>query len=244
MQKSIISTAVALTFVGFSLSSCGKIITIKSDKDNIEHKLDVRGSFDAIESKGVTDVKYVDGPLSVVLSAPEEIIDEISVEVKDGSLVVGMKHEGPLNGRFHSCLTVSAPGVTKFYSYGTGDFEMANLTGKDIVFETYGTGDFEAVSVKCADFKLISAGTGDADIRTLSADFADMSTSGTGDFEIGTIQAGRLKITAGGTGDVEIKSGRVNQADLFNSSTGDIDLRGVSIGNVNRNKNGVGDIEL
>lgn len=242
MKKSVILTAVALSAI--ALSSCGKIITIKSKKDNVVHKLNITGTFDAIETNGITDVKYIDGPLSVVLSAPEEIIDDISVELKDGRLVVGMKRELHLNGRYNILLTVSAPGVSKFYSYGTGDFEIDNLKGKDIVIETCGTGDFDAVSVECSVFTLKSTGTGDAGIKTLSADFADLGTSGTGGFEIGAIKAGKLKVTTSGTGDVEIKSGWAGKAELCNSSTGDIDLRGVSLESVDRDDNGIGDIKL
>lgn len=228
----------------FTFSSCGKIITIKTNKDNIERKLDIKANFSAIETNDFTDVKYTVGPLGVSLSAPAEIIDYISVEVKGDRLVVDMKNRVNLKGRYYSLLTVSAPAVSRFYSNGTGDFDISDLSVSDIVFESNGTGDFDVASVNCTNFTLTSNGTGDASVKSLTADYVDMRTSGTGDIEIGTLQAVKIKAVTNGTGDIEIYQGQADHADLLDSSTGDIVMRGVKLGSVTKENSGTGDIEL
>lgn len=228
-----------------SLTSCGNIITIQSKADDVKRTINVSGQFNAIETNDITDVKYTDGPLSITLSAPEEIIGLIDVKLVNGTLVVDMEDDShKLNGNYHAELTVSAPGVTNFRTNGTGDFDLSNINGKEIVFESNGTGDFEAHSLNCTTFKLNTRGTGDAVIKYIQAEDMEVFTSGTGDIEITEIKVNNLVASASGTGDIDFSRGSAVKAMLTNSSTGDINMRNVEIGSVQQSNSGVGDINL
>lgn len=241
----ILATAAISILSISSLASCSNIITIKSKADDVTRTINVSGQFNAIETNDITDVKYTEGPLSITLSAPEEIIGKIEVKLVDGTLVVDMEDGShKLNGNYHAELTVSAPGVTYFRTNGTGDFDLANINGKEIVFESNGTGDFEAHSLNCTTFKLNTRGTGDAVIKYVQADDMDVYTSGTGDIEITEIKVNNLVASSSGTGDIDFSRGYAAKAKLTNSSTGDINMHNVQIGSAQQSNTGTGDINL
>jgi hypothetical protein len=246
MKTSAILASAAISILALSsMSSCGKIITVKSKADDVKRTINVKGQFSAIRTNDITDVKYTDGPLSITLSAPDEIIDLIHVTVQDGTLVVDMdESDRRFNGNFHSELTVSAPGVTSFCTNGTGDFDLDNINGNVIIFESNGTGDFEAHSLNCTTFKLSTNGTGDAVIKHVQAEDMDLYSAGTGDIEITEIKVNKLVASTYGTGDIDFNRGSAQTAKLTNCSTGDINMRNVKIGSVEQYNSGAGDINL
>lgn len=244
MKASAILAASAAIIASAALNSCGKIITVKSKDENVERKLVVSGNFSAIESNDITDVTYTDGPLAITLSAPEELIDKIDVKVKNGVLTIDMRDSEKVKGNYHTHLSVSAPGVTRFYSNGIGDFDILKVSGDDILFESNGIGDFEANSLECSSLTVTSNGIGDAEIKSITAAKVNLSSYGTGDIKIDRIKTGTMTVMTCGTGDIRITAGNVENAELTNSSTGDIDLIDVTVGKVNQSNSGTGDINI
>lgn len=244
MKTSAILVASATLMALPTFCSCGKIITVRSKSDNVERKIDVSGQFTAIESNDRTDVSYVDGPIGITLSAPEELIDRVDVKVKNGVLVISNKTHYTVNGNYNTHLTVSAPGVKRFYSNGTGDFDIQKVSGGDIIFETKGTGDFKAKELDCSSLTVTGNGTGDVEIESVSAAEVRLSLYGTGDIEIDRIKAGKLAAKTNGTGDIQIGDGNVDYAELTNFSTGDINMAHVTVGNVKQSNVGTGDINI
>lgn len=231
-----------------TLTSCiPGVVKVTSNKNNIDRKINIDTPFTAILSEGETDVIYKDGPLSISLNAPENKIDDILVKVSDGTLIVTVKENRKnhnFNGRYHSTLTVSAPGVSDFRSTGTGDFDISDLDVPVATFITEGTGDFEAETVKCDKFILNSRGTGDADFRSVNAEYVTLRSDGTGDLDIKTIVCSEADITSNGTGNVTLNDGNIKSGTLTNNGVGDIEIRNVKFGNVSVLKYGTGDISI
>lgn len=224
-----------LSLIGMSmlLSSClGVRITNSANNKTKEYK--VNSAFHGIETAATADVEYIESDsVKVEIKAPDGAFDLVTVEVKDGVLVISQKDVNRSNhsnfDKYTVKAKVSAPGIDYLSTTGTGDIKAQFVTGDKIELLTYGTGDIDIQILQCDEVTFNSYGTGDIEILNLSANNAITETSGTGDIEIKEISATDLKATTSGTGDITIKTGNIGKAWFSVSGTGEIDARGTKI---------------
>ncbi|MDE7179823.1 MAG: DUF2807 domain-containing protein [Muribaculaceae bacterium] len=239
IRNTIILSALSAAFI-IGSSSCFRIA-----KDNfragftagmedygqqVTTPVEVTDSFFSIDTYTTTDIEYVNGPVSVTLTAPEKIIGKIEVKVENGTLKVGIpdKEDNRNLGMIKSTLVVSAPGVNKFISTGTGDIDIKGAESKEIVLNTTGTGDIDVSRANCVKFTANTSGTGDIEAEYVNCTIAELNTSGTGDIEIKRISAEKISGMSSGTGDIEVK-GECDQVNISKSGIGSVNTRGLEI---------------
>ncbi|MDE6007181.1 MAG: DUF2807 domain-containing protein [Muribaculaceae bacterium] len=231
MRNKIIST-IAISAIGILSTSCIKIGTSQKDYgEAVTTTVNITEDFNTIITSGITDIEFVPGPVSMTLTAPEKIIDNIKIEVRNGTLYVEEKKGFEIknfSNNFQAKLTVSAPSVSKFETTGIGDFEIKRLHEKEVSLITTGTGDISLQTARCTKLSAHGSGTGDIDISYLSCVVAECSTSGTGDITFTRLVADRLNGTTSGIGDITV-SGECKEATLESSGMGDINRKGLEI---------------
>lgn len=226
----IISTA--LMTVG-----CSKIIRVTTSDDNLTKRVVIDRGFHGIQTMSTADIEYTQSDsVSVTVNAPEAVINEISVDIKDGILIVSEKdREKPSVGnrnvinKFNITVKISAPDVNYFSSLGTGDITAQSLKGDSLSFSTRGTGDIEIANIEAHYVNAVTDGTGDIEIKKLRCDKAELYTRGTGDIEVNDIKTTDVISSTKGTGDISFKKGSIKSAVLFKSGTGDLEYKGVKI---------------
>ena len=209
------------------LSSCG--VKIYTKKDNVSRRLEVKGNFTAIETRGMTDVIYQPGSPSIVLKAPKDFLSNINVYIENGTLIIENRENKNLS-YVGSSITVTWDSVSKFTTLGTGDIDIKNLNTNDLTLYTYGTGDIECKESKCTRLYAETGGTGDIEIKDMNCESAKLITEGTGDIEVVGIKAsGLINACTLGTGDIEI-IGTCGALSKDKSGTGSININRLKVG--------------
>lgn len=231
MKKHITGILVA-TVIGMMMTGCISIGSSEKDYGKQMSKtITLNSDFTSIESSGITDIEYVQGPTSITLTAPEKIIENIKIEIRSGVLYVKDVKNLELNGFSNikkAKLTVSAPSVGTFITSGIGDIDIKRLNVKEISLITNGTGDINLQTARCTKLNAESSGTGDIEISHLTCVVAECNTSGTGDITLDRLVAERISGYTSGMGDIKV-SGECKEENLRSSGMGDINSRGLEI---------------
>lgn len=230
MRKIIYIAAIGLAMA--SVTSCGKVIKIHTDKDNKVKEIAVKEHFTAIEAYNTTDIEYIDGPAKIMLSAPEKMIGNILVYVVDGKLIITQREDVKnvsMDMMMKSKLTISYPGVNSFGTYGTGDIKINTLNADSLFLNSYGTGDIESKQITCNVITALTAGTGDVEVKKLKCKEATLTSQGTGDIDIFGIDAYSISAFTNGTGDITM-AGKCKKFESGENGTGDINAKRLSIG--------------
>ena len=189
-------------------------------------------SFDAVQVAGAMDVVYIqeDATPSAVLRTDENLIEEYTLEVQEGVLVVSHKKGSmpiPTKG---TRITVTAPDLRSMKLAGSGDCSIPNglQTAKDFTFSVSGSGDLDAYSIRCGNFTSSVSGSGDISVGTLICNDAEMSVSGSGDIEIKALTAENVSIAISGSGSGDICCREAGDINVRISGSGSISLSGTA----------------
>jgi hypothetical protein len=154
--------------------------------------------FTRIENRSSVDVRLRVGPTQrVEVLAGEKVIDDVSTEVRDGTLEVDFDHDGWGGDDVEVVATV--PELTGIDAQGSGDFDVEGVGAKEFELVSDGSSDIELAGT--AGRLLVSLdGSGDVDLADLAARDAQVSVDGSGDVDVRA--AGRLDIRLDGSGDI------------------------------------------
>ena len=204
-MKKILFLSVALLAVlacNFVVAAPGK--HIKGNGVKVEKSYDL-DSFNAVKVNGSTDVVFSQGPQKVVLSADENLIDVFKVEVRDGSLYLGVERGTGFSTRNKVVFTVSSPELNAVKVNGSGDFKVRNVLDSDnLSLSINGSGDIEADKVECKNLSCNINGSGDIEVDALSAASADVKINGSGDVTLVCREVHEVTATVNGSGDVDL----------------------------------------
>lgn len=218
--------------LSISFSNCLGV-KISNPADNLTTVVKVDAPFHGIETTGTADIEYIPGDaIKIEISAPEEIMPNITVKVEKGVLKIGQKESTFTNrniGKYAISARVTAPGIDCFKTYGTGDMKVEYITGKKLKFYTYGTGNINTENVECDEAYFKTYGTGDINIDKLNITTGELETAGTGDIKIKMINATDLKANTSGTGDIDLMGGHIIEGSFKATGTGDIEAKKVSV---------------
>lgn len=217
-NKVIGAIAIASTIM---LCSCG--IKVYSDKDYIKREIKITAPFNAIESYDTSDVIYTNGDQpSVVVFAPEELMNRIQVRIENGKLIISQESSHNNFGNLaRAKIEVSYQGVNRFSTYGTGDFKISELKVDTLRLETAGTGDIDGKKINASVMIAETLGTGDIELDKVAAKNIFLSSNGTGDIEIESVDADNITAKTVGTGDIVLK-GKCNTLESYADGTGKI----------------------
>lgn len=168
MNKLITSLLAAAVLI--PTSACAETKTIYGSK-NIVTKNVTTGNFNSITTTSSVDVEFRQSATqSIVISAPDNIMEYVDVKVSGKELKVGYKT--PVNLVLNNTkvvVKVTAPDVTTFTTGSSGDIDIESnldVTG-DVTFSTNSSGDIEAHAIKCKNFKAQTGSSGDIEAKML-----------------------------------------------------------------------------
>ena len=218
-MKKILFLSVALLAVlacNFVVAAPGK--HIKGNGVKVEKSFDT-APFDAVRLNGSFDVVFTQGPQKVVLSADENLIDVFKVEVRDGSLYLGVERGTGFSTRNKVVFTVSSPELNAVKVNGSGDFKVRKVLDSDnLSLSINGSGDFEADAIECRNLLSHINGSGDIEVNALTASSADVKINGSGDVKLVCREVGEATAKVNGSGDVDLYGNVASVASKVNGS--------------------------
>lgn len=191
-----------------------------------EHRA-LRG-FERIELLGSLDVEYTQADsFSVVVMAPDKVIDYVETRVEGNKLIVNMK------------------GGDQLLNLGTADSDdvTVRVTSPDFLgIELRGSGDFECKQLLDTDnLDIVLKGSGDIDFHDIICDRVNVSLVGSGDVEVKNVQTQLSQMKLVGSGDIEMRFTNSGSVTSQLTGSGDITLKG-SVKSFNYNVRGTGEI--
>ena len=231
------SVLALLLFASVSLSSC-RVVIVKDKSalnretiqpsENIVDSLYTLAPFDAVKVSGAGKVFFTQGQEFLKVSAPDNLIDKISVRVEGSTLVI--KPEVNSAGRLDDCLvyTLCCPSLEEITVSGSVDFISENvLSCSSLSVAASGSSDVDLRGLDCSgDAEFSLSGSSDLKGFGLKARSFDVSLSGSCDMDVDGLVAERVDVSGSGSTDVELKNLEVKKMDVALSGSGDICLTG------------------
>ena len=212
-MKKLSILVIALTVVNFLSAQSSKTFDLDS--------------FDAISISNSADVEFTQGPQSVSVSGPQELIDKLEVTVEKGSLNIQNKKgkSGNWSGNKNLVFKVSAPNLKALAISGSGDFVFASGLKADAFSMTVsGSGDVETKGdLMFGNLSIVISGSGDISLRG-SSDKSSIVISGSGDLEAEALKCKTVNIVNSGSADIEIYASE--KVSVVNSGSGDVEIEG------------------
>ena len=208
------------------LTACNVHFT-KRVKAQAEEQRQLKG-FERIELLGSLDVKYEQtDSFSVVVKAPQKVIDDVQTRVEGNKLVVNMK------------------GSNKFLNMGVSDSKGVTVyvTSPDFIgIELKGSGDFECKKLLDTDrLDIVLRGSGDIAFDDIICDQVNVTLVGSGDVDVKHVKALRSTVDLVGSGDVKMRFDDSGEVESLLTGSGDITLSG-AVKNYKSHVRGSGDM--
>jgi uncharacterized protein YijF (DUF1287 family) len=187
-------------------------------------------AFEKLELSTSGDILFTptDGEVSIELTVPNTVVDDVEVYVKDNKLVfrnkVGRNLVLPRDARL--TLTVKAPMVRQITLNGSGDIQIlsAFTLDSDLKVLINGSGDLKFAQGVCQDFSILTNGSGDVVGKSLQAASLSASVNGSGDLKLDHVQATNISTAVKGSGDVDL-AGKCDEASFTIVGSGDVEAK-------------------
>lgn len=238
----------------------------KGDAQTVSRAVELKGSFEALSLSGVANATFTraEGEPSVVVNAPEDVIDLVTVEVKGGTLYVStkdMKNKNFKDKRIEVAISCERLGDVSIKGTGgltcndalegesvsvtvsgTGGVSCQQGIEADVVsLKLSGTGGIHSERIACQRCSADLSGTGGFHAGELKADDVSLHLSGTGAMHIGGIDARSISAHNSGTGSINL-SGKAEEAEYHSSGTGSVNAEDCEVKNVTAHSSGVGKV--
>ncbi|MCS0498617.1 head GIN domain-containing protein [Protaetiibacter mangrovi] len=187
-----------------------------------------------LETAGDVVVQLGDEP-GLTVRAPRSVVDRLTVDEEDGTLVLGMTGPGIWAGRIDYTLTVRT--LDDVEVEGSGDVRADLSAAHDVAIDITGSGDVRATGVDADSVDVAVEGSGDVRIEG-TADAGRLSVSGSGDIDAARLVLRTASAETSGSGDVAVHA--TGTLDARISGSGDIRVTGSP--RVTRDVSGSGDL--
>lgn len=185
------------------------------------------GEFDRIELAGAYDTTVRTGSApSVNARGAQEAIDDLQVEVRNGTLVISQKKRSGFNWRTRGKLelTVTVPNLRAAELAGAGDIRIDRVSGDSFEGQIRGAGDLRIERVEVGSLKLAIAGAGNATAGSGTARSVDYSIAGAGDIQAQGVSSETAAVSVKGAGGVRAQATKTASVSIMGA--GDVDLTG------------------
>lgn len=218
-----------MALIAFLMISCaGTSETIVPSKNYVTKKVHT-GSFKGISTSTSIDVLYTQtaGSRDVEVYAPDNLMEYIKVEVKEGVLNVRFKSKDKnglnIRGTHNINVSVSAPAVSELRTSSSGDIILQNglKTDGDVRMYASSSGDIKGGEVVCTSLSLTASSSGDVKISKVTAESVNAQSSSSGDIILSGI-TDTAHLSASSSGDVSAKQLKANRVTAKASSSGDV----------------------
>lgn len=190
-------------------------------------------SFISISQIGSVDIVYKQSDkCTVVVDAPNDVIDKVKTSVDDGCLTV--KYESNSDWRNFNragcvTVTVTSPDLVGVSIAGSGSFSADGLVDTDIMnLSVAGSGDITMKNLQCDRLKASVAGSGSLCLDSVRTLASSLSVAGSGDIKAHFLQSGPLNCSVAGSGDITV-SGQVSHIDQTSVGSGDINVSALQL---------------
>lgn len=196
-------------------------ISVDKNSPVITKDFDVE-HFDDIKISASCAVEYVQGPQSVSITCPEQIMEHLIVSVDNGSLNIKLDRH--------------------FFNYKHKSFTIRVASRELEGVEINGAAKFNAGDgIRAKNFNATVNGAAEIRIEGLRASEATIISNGASDTIIHDIDCEELSTTINGAGSC-VLTGKANLANITLNGAGDINIKGLRAGRINSNIRGIGNI--
>jgi len=230
MKKTVFTIVAVATVL---LSSCSitasEKISPSEERVKKEYKLT---AFDGVENATAIHVVYTqtDGPQSVVLDVPENILEHVNVEVRGSKLRVAFKNVS-IKGNHNTTVYVSGPALHTFETSSAGSIYLkGGLTcDGDVVMETSSAGNISVDgTVKAKNMYLESSSAGEIKVGGATVEQLSIEASSAGDITVSGITADKVLASASSAGDITL-SGVCKSFEKERSSAGSVNSKHLTL---------------
>lgn len=235
MRQILMAAAIMIAMSGCKAGEQGDNMVKVADRD-LKRETRTVGNFDAVRLIGSYDVVYSQGKTTKVeVVAPDNMMDMITTEVKNGTLTISTKKIAGVTviSRTSDDVTVyvTSPTLTEMNLIGSGDITAKDPVKSDrLRLNLQGSGDMDFSNIECKNLTANLQGSGDMKISKVStSETALLQLQGSGDFEVDDADSPKLVITQQGSGDMNIN--RVSSADIVSATlqgSGDMTLSSIN----------------
>ena len=207
--------------------------------------------FERIEVNGSPTVHFTQADsFSVVVNAPNDIIEDIITEKQGNTLVV--RNRGKMgifnvsfNGDAEMAVYVTSPDLVDVLVNGSGDFLCDGSIDTDKIDITLrGSGDINIRDLICDRCKVELIGSGDVSLDRLEAKEVTGLLIGSGDLDMKLRKVDDTRLALKGSGDIEAGfADGCRSVECQLQGSGDISLSG-RVAHFKGDKNGSGDISI
>ena len=177
-MKSMIPIALILTsFLGACgifepnerVVGTGPVVTSTIDVEN----------FDKVQSTGIANVNIIESGSQVVnFSAQSEILEVMTYEVDQGTLILGFEENVNIKTSKDITIDIEIPRIEAIFTEGTGDWHISGSLQEELIIDVSGTGDVHAYDQPLTNCDIYATGTGSAWIYVENQ--LDVDLTGTG----------------------------------------------------------------
>jgi len=148
------------------------------------------------------DLTIRQGEPSLVIHAPESVLDRLTSDVSGDTLVLGVRPGTPgfTVGRVSYELTL--PSLEGIEINGSGDVE-SNVPGDTLAISVDGSGDLDIDDIDTSEVTIEISGSGDVELSGRTDDFT-LSIDGSAEVRADELDAARVSIDLDGSGDIEV----------------------------------------
>lgn len=233
MKKSMMMIAAILALV-FSTSSCFVELGQHSDSHPTQvtqsGKKVVLAAFDEIEMSCPFDVNYeMGGSPSVVLEAPDDVLQYITIYVKENTLHIATNNtiiNGGIDLDFSKVkLIVTSPTLKDIELAGSGNFNVNKPidVNDDFDIEVAGSGKVDLGTLTCHDLDIQLAGSGNVNIKFANCNELETEVAGSGKVVCMNVKANNVETTVAGSGNVRFRGTAVTHKESV-TGAGSIDV--------------------
>lgn len=156
------------------------------------------GGFDSISTNSGVDLDLrIGSPASVVVEADDNLLDQVSTEVRGHTLVLDSK--GSWKAAHDPVVHVTVPSLAHLETFGSGKASLQGLAGDALQIQVRGSGNV-AASGQVRQLDLLLDSSGSADLQALQVATATVELDGSGDANVSAHDS--LDATVNGSGDV------------------------------------------
>lgn len=158
--------------------------------------------FTRVEVRGSADVvAQVGGATSLSLVGDDNLLQYVTTEVEDGTLVIGME-SGSYDFEVDLVVTLATPRLESLAVLGSADCELSGFSGGALELSIAGSGEVRATG-RVDSLAVSIRGSGDMRLEDLEARSASVSIAGSGDVRLNARET--LEVGIAGSGDVRFR---------------------------------------
>ncbi|WP_167050558.1 head GIN domain-containing protein [Salinibacterium sp. ZJ77] len=232
----LLASTAAVGVAAVALAGCAVPFPVVGDQtqgaDDFTVSDSVRGLL--LEAAGDAKVTIGDEP-QLTISGPESTLERVTVDERNGMLVIGARGPGINLRSLTVTLTVTA--FDELEVAGAGDVTAEFTPSSDVRITVGGAGDVDATGIDAESVTVAIGGAGSV-VLTGEADSAEYSVDGAGEIDATGLVARDATAKINGAGAIALHA--TGTADAQTSGIGEITIRGGA--DVTRRVDGLGTI--